>query len=345
MPCSAIPEGPKETNKCTSGPSLSHQGEEFNSVYQIMCAKHKSPHVPEAEQPLKIRIRRPINTNMNSGPLVTAAPTSHSHLSEVEARPRQAEASDTDLSDPQDMMVELPESQGKEGRPKKRPAITTTVTFKLDPASNVALDAERSQARLAQKFAKESCAAFTKKVTPACTHSSRQEFHGQWAYRRRSTNVQEGTCTTKGSNMAPKIAPAPQKAANSAQKKAPARLAQKKAPATSASKKATTLAAKTPAPQALQAVSTTTTLSQPTPLTDTDWERMEARGAAYWKAHWESQRVKDALAPKPSQDVVAKTESLPVQLPLQSQQKGTNEAVASVSGCRRSSRRTVTLVP
>ncbi|KAI9610680.1 hypothetical protein H4Q26_006827 [Puccinia striiformis f. sp. tritici PST-130] len=264
---------------------------------------------------------------MNSGPLVTAAPTSHSHLSEVEARPRQAEASDTDLSDPQDMMVELPESQGKEGRPKKRPAITTTVTFKLDPASN------------------ESCAAFTKKVTPACTHSSRQEFHGQWAYRRRSTNVQEGTCTNKAATSAPKIAPAPQKAANSAQKKAPARLAQKKAPATSASKKATTLAAKTPAPQALQAVSTTTTLSQPTPLTDTDWERMEARGAAYWKAHWESQRVKDALAPKPSQDVVAKTESLPVQLPLQSQQKGTNEAVASVSGCRRSSRRTVTLVP
>ncbi|KAI7948712.1 hypothetical protein MJO29_010377 [Puccinia striiformis f. sp. tritici] len=130
--CSAIPEGPKETNKCTSGPSPSHQ----------VCAKHKSPHVPEAEQPLKIRIRRPINTNMNSGPLVTAAPTSHSHLSEVEARPRQAEASDTDLSDPQDMMVELPESQGKEGRPKKRPAITTTVTFKLDPASNVALDAD-----------------------------------------------------------------------------------------------------------------------------------------------------------------------------------------------------------
>ncbi|KAI9619730.1 hypothetical protein H4Q26_014112 [Puccinia striiformis f. sp. tritici PST-130] len=81
------------------------------------------------------------------------------------------------------------------------------------------------------------------------------------------------------------------------------------------------------------AVSTTTISFQPAPLTDADWERMAARGAAYWEAHWDNKHTKDLILPKPSQDVVANTQSLP------------NEHVANAAGYRCSARRTGTSVP
>ncbi|POW22593.1 hypothetical protein PSHT_01072 [Puccinia striiformis] len=95
-------------------------------------------------------------------------------------------------------------------------------------------------------------------------------------------------------------------ATSGAKKAAPLRTkkaaaAPKKKATTAAKKKGLTSAPKTPATLA----STAPTTFQPAPLTDADYDRMAARGAAYWSEHWAKGDSKKATL-EPSQITVAK---------------------------------------
>ncbi|KAI9629391.1 hypothetical protein KEM48_013057 [Puccinia striiformis f. sp. tritici PST-130] len=286
---SVIPEEPKEADKILSGPLPSDQ----------VCAKDESPHAPEAEQPLKIRICRPLNNNMKPGPLVPSAPTTHSHPPDVEVAPEEADTSKSDLPEPEGATVELHKSQGA-------------------PWSQVA-----------QKFAKDPRSAFAKKNMPTSKHSSRQ-CTGRVLYKGQTTCVKEGAGTNKGSNVGTKKGRNVGTNEGTSAKEASDVGTNK---ATSANEASEVGIKEGNHFGAQGAVSTTTISFQPAPLTDADWERMAARGAAYWEAHWDNKHTKDLILPKPSQDVVANTQSLP------------NEHVANAAGYRCSARRTGTSVP
>ncbi|POW10992.1 hypothetical protein PSTT_05674 [Puccinia striiformis] len=286
---SVIPEEPKEADEILSGPLPSDQ----------VCAKDESPHAPEAEQPLKIRICRPLNNNMKPGPLVPSAPTTHSHPPDVEVAPEEADTSKSDLPEPEGATVELHKSQGA-------------------PWSQVA-----------QKFAKDPRSAFAKKNMPTSKHSSRQ-CTGRVLYKGQTTCVKEGAGTNKGSNVGTKKGRNVGTNEGTSAKEASDVGTNK---ATSANEASEVGIKEGNHFGAQGAVSTTTISFQPAPLTDADWERMAARGAAYWEAHWDNKHTKDLILPKPSQDVVANTQSLP------------NEHVANAAGYRCSARRTGTSVP
>ncbi|POW06525.1 hypothetical protein PSTT_08911 [Puccinia striiformis] len=234
-------------------------------------AEAKSDVVKESsnclQPPLKIRIRRPPTTVANIHPPVSVPPPTRSNPLNAEVEP-----------------ADLPALEAKRGRPKKRPEIKTTVSFKPDLESVLDSNTDRIQAH----------------------HKA-----------------------TWHSHLPPPTPPpstsGPNKAAPFGTKKAAT--APKKKATTAAKKKGSTSAPKTPATLA----STAPTTFEPAPLTDADYDRMAARGAAYWAEHWAKEDFKKAT-PEPSQITVAKEIAPPPGEPTNV--KSTSRAL----GTRRSAR-------
>ncbi|POW14230.1 hypothetical protein PSHT_07487 [Puccinia striiformis] len=222
------------------------------------------------QPPLKIRIRRPPTTVANIHPVSVPPPT--------RSNPLNAEVEPADL----------PALEAKRGRPKKRPEIKTTVSFKPDLELVLDSNTDRIQARH-----KATWHSHLPPPTPPPSQSVELK-HGGASTEDKSKTKEEATLAPK------KVATSgPKKAAPLGTKKAAT--APKKKATTAAKKKGSTSAPKTPATLA----STAPTTFEPAPLTDADYDRMAARGAAYWAEHWAKEHFKKAT-PEPSQITVAK---------------------------------------
>ncbi|POW09222.1 hypothetical protein PSTT_06988 [Puccinia striiformis] len=166
--------------------------------------------------------------------------------------------------------ADLPALEAKRGRPKKRPEIKTT-----NPGVTKLPGIHISTAN-----------ASAKSISRV---EAWRSFHGRQIKNQRGSDfgTKEGSNlrTKEGSSLGYK------EGSNCAKKKA----------TTAAKKKGSTSAPKTPATLA----STAPTTFEPAPLTDTDYDWMAARGAAYWAEHWAKEDFKKAT-PEPSQITVAK---------------------------------------
>ncbi|KAI9604276.1 hypothetical protein H4Q26_003890 [Puccinia striiformis f. sp. tritici PST-130] len=215
-------------------------------------AEAESPIVKESlnslQPPLNIRIRRPPTTVATMPPPDSVPPPTRSNPSHAEVGP-----------------ADLPASEAKRGRPKKRIQARHKATWHSHlppptPPPSQSVDLKDGGAPTEDKSkTKEEATLALKKVA------------------------------TSGAK----------KAAPLRTKKAAA--APKKKATTAAKKKGLTSAPKTPATLA----STAPTTFQPAPLTDADYDRMAARGAAYWSEHWAKGDSKKATL-EPSQITVAK---------------------------------------
>ncbi|KAI9627512.1 hypothetical protein KEM48_009811 [Puccinia striiformis f. sp. tritici PST-130] len=238
-------------------------------------AEAKSDVVKESlnclQPPLEMRIRRPPTTVANIHPPVSVPPPTRSNPLNAEVEP-----------------ADLPALEAKRGHPKKRPEIKTTVSFKPDLESVLDSNADRIQARH-----KATWHSHLPPPTPPPSQSVELK-HGGASTEDKSKTKEEATLAPK------KVATSgPKKAAPLGTKKAAT--APKKKATTAVKKKGSTSAPKTPATLA----STAPTTFEPAPLTDTDYDWMAARGAAYWAEHWAKEDFKKAT-PEPSQITVAK---------------------------------------